>query len=64
MRPILPLLLALLACGCARRPETPTVVEAKDRKLLAHTHNSGFEYAHDTYNGMGAASDGKIYYVL
>jgi hypothetical protein len=32
--------------------------------LLAHTYNSGFPEAHDTYNAMGAASDGKIYYVL
>ena len=32
--------------------------------LVARTYNSGFEEAHDTYNGMLAASDGKIYYVL
>jgi hypothetical protein len=33
-------------------------------KLIAQTHNSGFAQAHDTYNGMGTSSDGKIYYVL
>ena len=33
-------------------------------KLAARTYNSGFADAHDTYNGMGCASDGKIYYVL
>jgi hypothetical protein len=33
-------------------------------KLVARTHNSGFTQAHDTYNGMGTGSDGKIYYVL
>jgi len=33
-------------------------------RIIAKTHNSGFSDAHDTYNGMGAASDGKIYYVL
>jgi len=33
-------------------------------KLIARTHNSGFAQAHDTYNGMGTGSDGKIYYVL
>ena len=33
-------------------------------KLVAKTYNSGFEFAHDTYNGMLAASDGKIFYVL
>lgn len=33
-------------------------------KLAAHTYNSGFAEAHDTYNGMGAGKDGNIYYVL
>jgi hypothetical protein len=33
-------------------------------KLIARTYNSGFSLAHDTYNGMGTGSDGKIYYVL
>jgi hypothetical protein len=32
--------------------------------LIARTYNSGFALAHDTYNGMGTASNGKIYYVL
>jgi hypothetical protein len=34
------------------------------RKLNARTWNSGVADAHDTYNGMGCASDGRIYYVL
>jgi outer membrane protein assembly factor BamB len=33
-------------------------------RLIARAYNSGFALAHDTYNGMGAASDGRIYYVL
>jgi hypothetical protein len=33
-------------------------------RLTARTWNSGFPDAHDTYNGMGTGSDGKIYYVL
>ena len=33
-------------------------------RLTAKTYNSGFADAHDTYNGMGAASDGKVYYAL
>lgn len=37
---------------------------AAPRKLTAQTYNSGFELAHDTYNGMGTGSDGRIYYVL
>jgi hypothetical protein len=35
-----------------------------DRRLVARVYDSGFADAHDTYNGMGAASDGRIYYVL
>jgi len=33
-------------------------------RLTARTYNSGFDLAHDTYNGMGTGSDGRIYYVL
>ncbi len=32
--------------------------------IIARTFNSGFRDAHDTYNAISAASDGKIYYVL
>jgi len=32
--------------------------------LVARAHNSGFAQAHDSYNGMGTGSDGKIYYAL
>lgn len=34
------------------------------KKLIAKTYDSSFALAHDTYNGMGTGSDGKIYYVL
>ena len=33
-------------------------------QLIARAYNSGFPLAHDTYNGMAAGSDGRIYYVL
>ncbi|OQB84535.1 MAG: Inosose dehydratase [Planctomycetes bacterium ADurb.Bin126] len=33
-------------------------------RLIAQTYDSGFPQGHDTYNGMGTGSDGKIYYVL
>ena len=33
------------------------------KRLVARTYNTGFELSHDTYNGLSAASDGKIYYV-
>lgn len=35
-----------------------------NRSLIADRYYSGFAEAHDTYNGMSTASDGKIYYVL
>jgi hypothetical protein len=37
---------------------------AAAQRLTAKTYNSGFPQAHDTYNAMGTASDGRIYYVL
>jgi hypothetical protein len=57
----LALLLAALAAlsGC-NAPAPPKLAT----KLIAHAFDSGFPLAHDTYNGMGAASDGNIYYVL
>ena len=39
-------------------------VAAEGKKLIAKIYNSGFALAHDTYNGLSSASDGKIYYVL
>ncbi len=35
-----------------------------DARLSAESFDSGFAQAHATFNGMLAASDGKIYYVL
>jgi hypothetical protein len=34
------------------------------KKITAQTFDSGFALGHDSYNAMGTASDGKIYYVL
>ena len=34
------------------------------KPLIAKSYFSGFDLAHDTYNAITAASDGKIYYVL
>jgi hypothetical protein len=45
------------AVGCAAAGVAPG-------RLTARTYNSGFPLAHDTYNGMGTGSDGRIYYVL
>jgi hypothetical protein len=58
----------VVLCGCSTPPAAPDSARATaaqgEKKLIARTYNSGFALAHDTYNGMGAASDGKIYYVL
>jgi len=53
-------ILLALVCWCAQ----PAAATDPQRKLLARAYNSGFPQAHDTYNGISAASDGKIYYVL
>jgi hypothetical protein len=37
---------------------------AQTGRLIARIHESGFPPSHDTYNGMGTGSDGRIYYVL
>lgn len=50
----LPFLLAVL--GVSARAETP--------RLSAVIYDSKFPPGHDTYNGLSAASDGRIYYVL
>ena len=57
--------LIMMNCTQAVKPvaEAP-VVSTPDAKLTATVYNSGFEHAHDTYNGISSASDGKIYYVL
>ncbi|MCP4454588.1 MAG: hypothetical protein GY809_24280, partial [Planctomycetes bacterium] len=46
-----------VACGASQ-------TQPDDKRLIARIHDSGFALAHDTYNGMGTGSDGKIYYVL
>jgi len=42
----------------------PVIVSPAHAGLVARIHDSGFALAHDTYNGMGTASDGRIFYVL
>ena len=41
-----------------------TMKENQEKPLIAKKYYSGFPYAHDTYNAISEASDGKIYYVL
>ena len=68
IRFILPIILiGLFELSC--NPGVKQVAGPKTRTdsatgLTAKTYNSGFSLAHDTYNGLSAASDGNIYYVL
>lgn len=61
-------ILALVCLGTAVAiAQTATVPDGKTysgKRLVARTYNSGFALGHDSYNGMGTASDGRIYYVL
>jgi hypothetical protein len=60
-------LTSLLLYGCQQGSKPVAVAPAaagQPRNLVAKTYNSGFALAHDTYNGISPASDGKIYYVL
>lgn len=62
------ILSVFLIVACKNKPNTDVGVKTSDFKvsdsLLAKTYYSGFPEAHDTYNAISAASDGKIYYVL
>lgn len=58
--------LALIS-GCGQQSafeSEPVRISTPDAKITATVYDSGFEYSHDTYNGLSSASDGKIYYVL
>lgn len=60
-------LIAGLALTLASRPASaasPAGPPASGKHLVGRTFNSGFPDGHDTYNGLSAASNGKIYYVL
>ena len=62
---VLIVVLELMSC---RENSGPVVYETVKNpgpyQMIAKTYDSGFEKAHDTYNGLSTASDGKIYYVL
>jgi hypothetical protein len=49
-----------------RKPDSNRTVqqESTAKPIEAKHYYSGFELAHDTYNAISCASDGKIYYVL
>lgn len=56
----------MLASSCSRpsAPPEPSAPVPAGKPLVARAFNSNFPLSKHTYNGLGAASDGKIYYVL
>ena len=56
--------LALLTVSCSLSNKQEKAQIAEKKALIATSYFSGFDLAHDTYNAISAASDGKIYYVL
>ncbi|HZT30679.1 MAG TPA: hypothetical protein VFA33_12380 [Bryobacteraceae bacterium] len=54
----------LAAAGCRQAQQTQAPAPSGSGRLQARIWNSGFSDAHDTYNAISPASDGKIYYVL
>ncbi len=52
-----------MSCSCSSKPPVAEA-PARPKQLTARIHESGFPQSHDTYNGMGTGSDGRIYYVL
>jgi hypothetical protein len=65
----IPILLFLFLAGC-NESQTNTTDNGRINQsvnqdfLVAKKYFSGFDDAHDTYNAISKASDGKIYYVL
>ncbi len=55
----------VISCSQQNRPaDNIPVSDPGAYGMIAKTYHSGFAEAHDTYNGMCTASNGKIYYVL
>lgn len=55
---------AVAADSADRKLVVPDGNAYTGKKIRAKTYNSNFALGHDSYNGMGTGSDGKIYYVL
>ncbi|MDX9776764.1 MAG: hypothetical protein RBT40_12585, partial [Petrimonas sp.] len=62
------LLLALFFTQCVQQNKQANLSEISSGNqtdtMIAKRYFSGFEDAHDTYNAITEASDGKIYYIL
>jgi hypothetical protein len=57
-------LLIATACTNTQQKVEEQQPVAEKQQLIAKPYYSGFEHAHDTYNAITPASDGRIYYCL
>lgn len=63
----LALISGLMISGCTQKKDTSikdNQTKSGEKQLQAIPYYSGFPQAHDTYNAISSASDGKVYYVL
>ena len=61
---IITLFVLALGWSCTNQSPRETKHDVEKQPLVAKHYYSGFPLAHDTYNAITEASDGKIYYVL
>ena len=60
------LVILIIGAGCTNstKKENMATTQKEKKPLIAQHYYSGFPLAHDTYNTITAASDGRIYYCL
>ncbi|WP_372935293.1 hypothetical protein, partial [Mariniphaga sediminis] len=58
------ILLFVMGCSNSEKKETTGATVAEKKQLTAQHYYSGFPLAHDTYNTITTASDGRVYYCL
>lgn len=58
------ILLFVMGCSNSEKKETTSSTVAEKKQLTAQHYYSGFPLAHDTYNTITTASDGRVYYCL
>jgi hypothetical protein len=60
------LVILMLGAGCtnSNKKENMATTQKEKKPLIAQHYYSGFPLAHDTYNTITTASDGRVYYCL
>ncbi|MFA6660736.1 MAG: hypothetical protein WCS62_03925 [Bacilli bacterium] len=61
---LLTIVIMIIVTNCSNVNRQEREQSTHKKTLIAIRYFSGFDLAHDTYNAISAASDGKIYYVL